>query len=468
MKIQATTARRQSGSVILMCLMISALIGLTLASYLVLTQSQMVSVARSQTWNTTITLSEAGIEDGLQLINKYSGIWGQLTNWPTTAAADNWTFISPNVYHVRRYVGSDYYDAYVTNVNNMPTVTSIASIAWNYLYASTAPPLYADVGGAASAATATTRKVLVRTRVDPLFSAAMAAIYTIDLKGTDVKTDSFDSADQAYSNNGIYEPTKNKANGDVVTDDTIVNSVSVGNANIRGRVRTGPSGTVYVGPRGVVGDLAYTADPANYGTIKDGWSSDDMNVSWPDVVLPNKVWSQLWPGVTINGFKYDNSMLISGNYTAASSAYSGSIYVASNVVATLYLPGGASLSGQQVITISQGASLTIYTAGSFSTSGLAALNNLNQNAANFSLFGLPSCTSISINGNAAVTGVIYAPEAMLSIGGGGTTVYDFVGASVSQSVVMNGHMNFHYDENLQRVGPGRGYIPVSWAETKVY
>jgi len=29
---------------------------------------------------------------------------------------------------------------------------------------------------------------------------------------------------------------------------------------------------------------------------------------------------------------------------------------------------------------------------------------------------------------------------------------------------MNGHYNFHYDENLRRVGPGRGYIPTNWKE----
>jgi hypothetical protein len=30
--------------------------------------------------------------------------------------------------------------------------------------------------------------------------------------------------------------------------------------------------------------------------------------------------------------------------------------------------------------------------------------------------------------------------------------------------VMNGHFRFHYDENLARVGPSRGYIPVNWKE----
>ncbi len=50
------------------------------------------------------------------------------------------------------------------------------------------------------------------------------------------------------------------------------------------------------------------------------------------------------------------------------------------------------------------------------------------------------------------------------MGGGGNDTWDFVGASVSRTVKMNGHFNFHFDENLARIGPGRGYIPVSWNE----
>jgi len=32
------------------------------------------------------------------------------------------------------------------------------------------------------------------------------------------------------------------------------------------------------------------------------------------------------------------------------------------------------------------------------------------------------------------------------------------------SVVMNGHFNFHYDENLKRIGPAVGFVVSSWKE----
>jgi choice-of-anchor A domain-containing protein len=111
------------------------------------------------------------------------------------------------------------------------------------------------------------------------------------------------------------------------------------------------------------------------------------------------------------------------------------------------------------------ASLTIYMAGSsFKTAGNAGLNNLSKNPIALALYGLPTCTSIDLGGNAALSGTVYAPQAAFSLGGGGNNTYDFVGASISKTVTMNGHFNFHYDENIARVGPSRGYVATSWAE----
>ena len=69
-----------------------------------------------------------------------------------------------------------------------------------------------------------------------------------------------------------------------------------------------------------------------------------------------------------------------------------------------------------------------------------------------------------LSANAAFVGCIYCPNAAFTLGGGGNNAYDFVGASVSNTVKLNGHFKFHYDENLRRIGPGRGYIATSWLE----
>ena len=100
---------------------------------------------------------------------------------------------------------------------------------------------------------------------------------------------------------------KIKDSGDVVTDYTIINSLNVGNAKIRGQVKTGPNGSISIGPGGSVGDKAWV-DGGTTG-IKPGWSGDDMNVRFEDAYLPAvAVGCQPQPnqqGVKINGTTYD-------------------------------------------------------------------------------------------------------------------------------------------------------------------
>jgi hypothetical protein len=106
----------------------------------------------------------------------------------------------------------------------------------------------------------------------------------------------------------------------------------------------------------------------------------------------------------------------------------------------------------------------MYVAGANTSMGGQGVVNGNSTASSFGYWGLPSNTSISMSGNAAFTGTIYAPQALLTLGGGGSTIYDFVGAVITGSVRLNGHYHFHYDEALKEFGPKGGYTVVSWEE----
>jgi len=90
----------------------------------------------------------------------------------------------------------------------------------------------------------------------PVFAVAITAIGNIDLKGNNISTDGFDSADTNYSIRGLYpwsDLSKTKATGDVWTDGILTNSLSVGNASIKGHVKTGPGvNTIAIGPDGSV------------------------------------------------------------------------------------------------------------------------------------------------------------------------------------------------------------------------
>jgi choice-of-anchor A domain-containing protein len=83
-------------------------------------------------------------------------------------------------------------------------------------------------------------------------------------------------------------------------------------------------------------------------------------------------------------------------------------------------------------------------------------------AKNFVYFGLPAVTSVSLKGSPTFIGVIYAPEADVSLDGGGSS-NDFMGSLIARSITMKGHYQIHYDTSL--AGYFYGYYVVgSWAE----
>lgn len=467
MKFQTNHSPVTRGSVLMVSLLTTFIIGLTLASYLLLVQTESRSVARSQNWNDIMVVTEAGVEDALQLINKYVGIPDMLPAWPTTAAADGWTQIG-NVFYVRRYLDAAqniYYDAYVTNFTNGPAIYCVGHVPAPGLYSEATPQGFlAAAGVTLYADTGIRRRVFVQTAKDPLFSVAMAALGRIDMKGNNVATDSYDSSSDKYSTNGRYDPTKRKDGGDVVTNGSITNSgIFVGNANVMGHVKTGPDGILAIGAQGSVGSVAWV-EGGNTG-IQPGWAANDFNVKFDDVKLPNITWLAAPSGGTVDGKNYDYVFTSdkSGNYLIPKS---GSIYVATNATVALN------------VTASSFSPSSIYIAGDGSSSGKLAVymqgqsldlsgNDLVEggNPARLAFYGLPTCTSISFNGNGAFAGVIYAPEADYTLtGSGSSTAVDITGATVTRTVTLNGHFNFHYDENLRNVGPSRGYIPSHWAE----
>lgn len=466
-------SKKVHGSVLVVGLVIATILGFTLASYLVLAAGQHRSMFRSQTWATSLSLTEAGVEEGLAFINKYAGTATPLTNWMTVYSADGWEK-SGNVYRKTNTLDSAIggYTVFVTNLNNAPAIFAVGAALWKVANSSVLQPYYAVVGGQEVATVQpapVVRRVFVQTRNTPIFPVAMAAIGQINLNGNNIATDSFDSGDPNFNINGQYpmgDLTKTKDNGSVVTLSTLVNSLNVGNADIKGKVKTGPNGTIAIGNQGTVGSKAWV-ESGKKG-IEPGYSADDFNVDFPDAVLPTVSWSALPsapnPKPVINGITYDTVFLTDGNYQVSSLA--GKVYIATNAHVILHVTGNVGLSGQDQVDIAPvNASLTIYMAGGgFSTSGNAGLNNLSKNPLALALYGLPTCTGINLGGNAAFSGSIYAPQADLSLGGGGNNTYDFVGASISKTVTMNGHFNFHYDENIARVGPSRGYVATSWAE----
>ena len=528
MKIIRFKLNQKGGFALMLTILITGLVGLMLVAYLSLLTSQNQAVARSQAWNSAMPLIEAGLEDGLTQLN---------THGSTNLECDGWTY-SGSVYWMNRTLGDSTYYVTISNwvanlPGNVPVVESRAYVPMPVQVASAENWLFATVSVPDATRNYIGRGVRVTAVRDYLFTKAMVAKGQIDMKGNNVTTDSFNSSDPHFSTNGLYYAPWHEAHGDVATDSQLTNSLSVGNANIYGKISTGPNGTATIGANGSVGDLAWHA--AGNSGAETGFSANDMNVTLPDVQLPftggaftpnggyitnvvtsintnstvistitypvgtptyiitNTASASVYPlgspgpivtnwnnGHTrINGYTYStfsadydayatnvnvvvtyyDYILGDGNYQV--STLNGSVYVQGNAVLLV-----TSSATPTALTIAQGKSLQLYDqAPSFSLSGNLVLNG-NGTASQFAYYGLPGNTSVSINGNGAFVGTIYAPDAALSLGGGGNNTYDFIGSAIANTISLNGHFNFHYDEALESTGPYRNYIVNAWWEMK--
>jgi hypothetical protein len=420
----------QRGNVLIASLLTATILGTILAGYLSMASSQSRLTSRAQAWNLAIATAEAGIEEALTQIN--------FTN---DFASNGWD-VHNGLYTKTRTLGGNSYSVVISNVF-APVLISTGSVQ-------------APMG-----ASLISRVVQVTTYRNGLFTKAMVAKGKINLNGNNIKTDSFDSTDPNFSTLGQYDSHKVKSNGDVATDLDLVDSLNIGNANIWGRISTGPGGTASVGPNGSVGDFAWQTG-GQHG-IEPGWFTDDMNVFFPDVVAPFSGGAFTPISGNVNGTNYDFVLGTSGNWQLPGWG-NQALLVKSNVQAVLLVTGDISMAGKSSITIQTGGVLKLYMQGGSASLGGNGILNGNSYATNFFYYGLPSNTSLTLQGNGQFTGVIYAPSADFKLGGGGNNAQDFVGASVTSTVTMNGHFNFHYDESLGNLGGKRGFIIKSWNE----
>jgi len=192
--------------------------------------------------------------------------------------------------------------------------------------------------------------------------------------------------------------------------------------------------------------------------IQPGYSQDDMNVAFPDVVAPTNNWIPLPNNSNITNSGSYAMNQINGNTTIGNGTN------AVNVV--LYLTNGINFSGSSALTIGTNAYVTIYAGGSITDGGnnKGQINNQSQHPAQLIIYGLPSLTSITLHGNGAFWGAIYAPEAAVSFKGGGNSG-GYYGALTAGSIKLTGNSTFSYDMSLGSLG-STGYTVTSWQEVQ--
>lgn len=421
---------KEQGAILVTTIVVCAVLGIALGLTMLWARDHNYYMKRSQAWNKAIPVLEAGIEEALAHLHDY----------PTNRGINGWKLQTNNVYAKTRWIRDDYF--YTTiDTGEPPKIQSEGHVR---------VPLKSDQY--------LVRTVLVTTTNRPLISAVIAVKNGIDMKGSTITIDSFDSTDPNYSDvNHHYDATKRKDGGNVTSNDGITNAFNVGNADIFGKVATGVGGTVDIGPQGTVGSIPYHTK-ANLGTIESGWVTHDANVSFPAV--DKAPTGGLTPsGGTTNGVTYQY-ILKGGVYDVAN--LTGGAYVAAD--STLVVAAGKnnfSVGSSSQIKLAPGVTLTVYNKSSSAQFSDFAVDNPGT-AQNFIYWGMPSNQSVGFNGGVQFTGVILAPNADLTLGGSGSFV-NFQGAIMSKSLTLNGGMNIHYDESL-RSFRYIGYIVTSWNE----
>ena|ERR1041385_3030334 len=432
-------ANKATGGVLLVTLLICAILGVLIGSYLSLIQNQYLSAARAQAWNSALVIAEAGVEEAMAHLNS-----GVTTN---NLAVNSWINVAAGTYQKTNFLGDNYA---IVSIKLPPAVTN------------TSPVIVSKgcvTGPLSRPQVARTVQVNTKPKVALAPPRGMVSLGLINLNGNGVLVDSFDSGNTNYSTGGLYDAKKARDQAQVSTLSSAPNMLLVSNGKVKGLVRTGPGGKPVLGPNGSVGDASWVN--SGRSGIQAGHVKDDADFQLPDNSLP-KVASWKTPSPT--SFKMGG---VTYKYVLDASAawrmpiMDGNVYVnSSNVV--LLLTDSFSFDGQ--LKIPPGSSLSMYVSSPIvNLSGQGIMNGTGKANA-FNYYGLPSNNSFSLAANAAFVGWVKAPETDFILGGGGVDTYDFCGACMAKSVTMNGHFNFHYDETLIPTPPPPGYVPISWDE----
>jgi len=416
MKTQTSSIQRAGGFTYLTVVITMIVVGFMLAAYLKMVTVQNQLTVRSQTWNRSVPVLEAGVEEAMAHLNR-NGAPDASGNLPGTLSADGWSGNAAIGWSKFGWLDKDFYFVQISPWvagSHYPFINSTGYVMQLPAYAFNRPlsPLLATVlddlvrGGKFSR-----RIVQCATTNLPVFTKGLVAKYRIDLNGRNISTDSYDSSIAANNTDGRYDATKALDHGDIASNDTITNSVLIGNATVRGNVSTGPNGTIAIG-NGVVGDAAFCANPANAGRIQDGHSRDDMNVEFPDVLPPagSGGWSPMPSPVAVvqpDGSTANMVVLTSGNYLipATGGEMTGKYLIQGNV--QLRVDSGIRLSGNDIIRLDTNSNFKLIANCNMELGGNGVVNP--GLSTSLQMFGTPACTAIGLGGNGEFTGTIYVP-----------------------------------------------------------
>lgn len=422
------TNDKEKGSVILPTLLIILVIVGVGSTYLSLGFTEFKMAYRNQDLQSAINLAEAGIEEAMNAIKNDE--FGSV-DWETV--------------ETDHYYNNAPYSWGLGNgrIGQIKVYTSVLDIA--------APIIFAQ-GEITSKYGTVKKQIRLDMSKKGLFANGLTAKRNVVFNGNKIDIDSYNSNDGAYDVN-----FNRNDNGTVGSLAVTFGAVAIGNADIWGYVVTG-GGNPDIGPNGtVLGKDSPSGTKVDWDRIAKDFYADFEDITAPTPgfgalnTLPQTGTIGIPTATTPNYYNigsYSNSnldtLVIDGPVVIISSgdvSTKGEIQVTNNGSVEWYVAGNMDIGGNGIVNMTDVPSKMVI----FGTDTTAGSKN------------------ITLSGNGALSGAIYAPNANLELKGSGSGG-EFFGAAVANNITMTGNFNFHYDEALDAYSLQKGYKIKRWRE----
>jgi hypothetical protein len=453
----------ERGSLLVVAMILTVVIGISLASYIQLGKTSLKISNRALYNNAAMNLAENGLEEAMYSINR------KVANSTYSWSDDGWTPLTSPANAARRRWRNIRFDQAASGEAGDPNLArgEVRVIVYNY-DGTGSPRIVArsliTLGEGFESGGAIEKWVSVQVRRTSKFANGLVAKETITFSGNNATVDSWNSdPDNDPSTAAIkFSNAVRKDNGTVGSISVSVNSVAVQNADIFGFAATGGA-LPTVGAQGRVGTFTTPVGTMDMSRVSTDFTANFDPVPQPTGGTPLGNIGPMTLGAATTTTVY------SGTKVVLSGGPGSNLVIKGNV--TLYLTGSDAISvtGNGGIVIEPGASLSIYAAGSIKIGGNGVLNGGNTTASanqpiNFQLWGTSTDTAtkqdIQVAGNGVLSGIVYAPNGSVKINGNG----DVMGSVVANDITVVGNAAFHYDESLGNFGGGNPFRVTRWNE----
>ncbi|MDB6114116.1 MAG: hypothetical protein JWQ62_1061, partial [Lacunisphaera sp.] len=443
--------RSARGSVLIVAMLLAAIIGISLVSFIKLSNNSLKQAHRTFYSNSGMNLAEVGLEEAIACFNQLDNVATPTDAWPNAT----W-HLNATAYNAITSPYSPYATATITpGFTPGPNTTGTVKVYVHYYdgAAGTTPVIVAkSTIRQPDGSPPISKYIEVTLRKRSLFANGLVARENVSWVGHPL-ADSWDSDPENDGTHVSYDPSIRTAN---VIVGSISGNIGLASGEVWGYTKTGEFGA---STGGSVHPLGTTTDDPTRRT-------NDFNSTFPNPTTPSPASGVTTISSDITASRTfpaagDAHVVVGGvdtyyyNFTgSASMSLAGSdmlsIAAGKNVVFLMNNRNGAdaiSVTGNAGIDVNAASTFNVYTNGNVRIAGNGMANDNNNPASNMFWGTNSTSQTFDISGNGKLTAVVYAPNAIVSLNGGGATGL-MLGAVVAKDITMNGGTAFHYDDAL--------------------